>query len=272
MEITASSKLNRTEPTLVWDPSASTYNTHDVARQLGVTKDRYSHEDRGILSIDINTVKEQCEKWLNSDRNAFKDRNMVIPYLYEGVNPEWTSHYGSWQICPVCGSYGTYKGKGDLGYTVLNLRHAALIQSIFNSTSDPSLALQAHLTSLFRMIYYEYRSYYTGKRSILTASFETRSFPQRFRGIIIILITISVHFVLVAIITVLFYTGTKYSLLDNAWATISQLATSTTEDIFRVSTLAKDYDVQKMLSRSTTTPRLARIGPVAGSGRIGLLR
>lgn len=262
IDVSASSNSNRTEPTLVYEPSQAGYNINDAARQLGASKDYYSNEDRGILSLDIRSLINK-EKWQTA---RFSTTSLE---LLHGIDQDWSSHYGDWQICTRCGKYGLYDGY--LGYTRINLRHAALVQGIFESTLDPSLAVQTYIFAQLRMAYYEFRSSFTNYKTITTTSFESRSFPQRGRGITIVIITISVHFALIILVAILFCTGTRYSLLDNAWPTISQLATSTTEDIFRVSTLAKDYDVQRMLSRSDIAQRRARIGPVANSGRIGLV-
>lgn len=262
IDVSASSSSNRTEPTLVYEPSKSGYNVDDVARQLGASKDHYSNEDRGILSLDIGSLIHE-EKWQTA-RSSITSLSLL-----HGIDQDWSSHYGDWQICTTCGKYGFYFE--SLGYTRINLRHAALVQGIFESTRDPSLAIQTHLFAQIRMAYYEFRSSFTNYNTITTTSFESRSFPQRGRGIVIVIVTISAHFALIILVAILFCSGTRYSLLDNAWATISQLATSTTEDIFRVSTLAKDYDVQKMLSKSGIAQRRAHIGPVANSGRVGLV-
>ncbi|KAF2140551.1 uncharacterized protein K452DRAFT_359604 [Aplosporella prunicola CBS 121167] len=264
IEVKISSPSNRTEPVLRYNQSASRFIVDDVALQVGATKNKRSLTDRGILSLDLAAVNEFASKINSSSYPAYS-----IPTFIQGVVTDG-NFVGDYIFCMDCYFSGNFDHQ-QLS-TAVNGVQAAIFQDILKETNDPSLALQAQLTNLVRMIYYDALTMFSHNTTAITTTFETHVYPKYRRGIIAIFVNIGAHIAFMTTVIALFATCTRYSLLDNAWAALAQISTRATEGLLRTATLKSDDQVQAQLKENGRSREAVRIQLIdGGAGRVGVV-
>lgn len=244
------------------ESAALFYDMEDVKKQAGATLSRYSHAERGILSLDRQRLRQSLSWW---KENEAREEPTLLWAPMNGTNAQIIQIYWA--------SPSSHAGEVMGGnFKTINYKHGALFLSTIEETRDPSLAIQALYLSLARMPYYLYLPDYDYRESALIKSAVLRSYPRTNRGISAVLSIIGVHLALVLLITALFCLRTSYSLLDQAWPAVAQVFTSNTEEILRVSTLSKDRDVEKMVGKSGDKfDRCVHLQEERGSGRVGIV-
>ncbi|KAF4946786.1 hypothetical protein FGADI_10990 [Fusarium gaditjirri] len=108
-----------------------------------------------------------------------------------------------------------------------NLAHISLFQSIIQETEDPAMSIQALMTRLYQMVYYNWLEEYDLKYPVNTIHTEDRLIPTRWAGLITVLVLVAVHLGLAVSTVFLFVLKTKASALGNTWHTLAQTAQMT---------------------------------------------
>ncbi|KAH7074137.1 hypothetical protein FB567DRAFT_536857 [Paraphoma chrysanthemicola] len=116
---------------------------------------------------------------------------------------------------------------------MINKAQYAAFTRIARSTRNPALALQAYFTTLCAMAYRDRMSTFNKAASSMRVSLVQATRPKGWMGFIIVASVLGIHLVLVFVVTLLFGRAGKLSRVGNAWAAVSQLLGSATEDWIR---------------------------------------
>jgi hypothetical protein len=154
----------------------------------------------------------------------------------------------------------------------MNIVQATLVENILTDTGDPSLALQAQITSLLRMAYYDWVPLFDWNSTQTTTSFVDRQLPASQTGLWIIVGCMAAHSILVTSVLVWFCRSTKFMLLDNAWQVVAQIHSSETEQplIDPSVSIVTDAQIQKKIQQAGQSHLRLRLRRVDDSGRVEL--
>lgn len=278
MKVTATSGWDLRGPTVSWNNSRRLASTDEVRRQLGATNASLSLESRGILALEPTRIDDQL-------RARYRDINTTSAQTSEPETVPWGWGLISSTLNPT--RQGFHPGNSSAVfaldsqlsqysndyYLVANYVLSMIAQDIIEETQNPALAWQAHTTMLLRMAYYDMMGIFSHDDTQTVILYETASFPQARRGLVIVLLVLIAHLVMVVLTVTLFYTSTQYSMVGNAWQATAQTMTAETELILIKSAMATDNEVEKMLKKAGKGRVRVRLGnPSAGEGvRLGRL-
>lgn len=99
--------------------------------------------------------------------------------------------------------------------------HSHLFQTVLQKTDDPAQAIQALFFRLYQMIFYDLQPYFTQEQSAVTVHVKRVLVPNRWRGLIIIMAGVILHFCLTLTTLLIFVVSTKNSMLGNVWQAVS---------------------------------------------------
>jgi hypothetical protein len=190
------------------------FRTDSIRHQLQATGERVSAEDRGLFALPPPSTLRKLNNITrpNDKEETYASRIGDFVPRFEGASALMVSE-----------GIGASKKSN-----VVHPAQVALFQDILRSTQNPAVALQAALTVLFSVRYYE--SFYafaeaapgTFTYSVLSTA------PIRWTGFIIVAVTIAIHLVLQVVGFTLFLTSTKYSDIGNCWKAIAQVVSEDT--------------------------------------------
>ena len=158
----------------------------------------------------------------------------------------------------------------DDPFTFLSSLQSDLFVDVLKETRNPALAMQSLLTSLTRMAYYEWLPTFNVKQDLKIKSFKSCQVPQSHRGFTIVMTTLLIHHILFAIVALLFFKKTRYSMLNNAWQAISQVTSPSTAQMLEQATMIQDKTVRGWLDGSTAGRRRYAIQRIGDGRRVGL--
>ncbi|OQE33078.1 hypothetical protein PENFLA_c001G10370 [Penicillium flavigenum] len=118
-----------------------------------------------------------------------------------------------------------------------------LFKDVLHDTQSPALALQALITRGTQAAYYEHLMREDPTASALTAFSSTALIPVRWDGFVAGVSIIVVHFIILAVITVLFVIYTMNSMIGNSWQAVAQVVS---EDMLPVLDQALPFDIGRM--------------------------
>jgi hypothetical protein len=79
---------------------------------------------------------------------------------------------------------------------------------------------------------------------------ETHLQPIHHRGLAIVIIVSAVHLVFFLLVSGLFLFGTRLSILGDTWPAISQMNIENTQQLYKVSTLSSQAEVEKWIKEN----------------------
>jgi hypothetical protein len=219
------------EPTMLWDVRKAVWAADEVLGQLDTSR---AIEERGIFELDMPSYEKD---------DNFDD------YRY-------SSDLSTVQALGHVKDYIIPSRVNRAQYTVFSQMAA--------TTGNPALALQAYLTTLCAIAYYDriptFDKAAPSTRILLTQV--TR--PLGWAGYIIVLSVLVVHLLLVVIITLIFFRTGKLSRVGNAWAVVSQLLGPETEAWIRDVDTLDDKTVKKWLKARGKHNVLVQLEEVEG--------
>ncbi|KAJ6184860.1 hypothetical protein N7519_006161 [Penicillium mononematosum] len=124
--------------------------------------------------------------------------------------------------------------------------HTDLFKDVLHDTNSPALALQALITRETQAAYYEHLMREDPTASALTVFSSTTLIPVRWDGFVAGVSIIVVHFIILAVITVLFVIYTTNSMIGNSWQAVAQVVS---EDMLTVLDHACKEDDEKVKKR-----------------------
>lgn len=259
MNISASRPLNISEPSIDWNKSVNesfsdTIDTAPILKQLGVTGDNFSLQERGLLSLDSWSHPTYMDTYFTGLEPKNTSRYSWAGF-FQGVEVNWTNADDS-----------TDSGGGFDSYLF------AILNDTFTSTNHPALMFQAVNTMLYSMAYYnEYVAFDLYDSSTRTQYFVQALQPVKKRGYWAVTSIIVCHFILISIIIVLYISGGgDGDVLGQAWVIVSQLKSEEVELICHSNDTMMDRDVKRLLEENALAHR--RVGLVNCRDREYMIR
>jgi hypothetical protein len=244
-----SSIANRTEPLPSYDSSKQLYHFDDIREQLGQNRSRSSLE-RGVL--DLSPVRSSwlahsdelptLEPWIRSfaNMNGPSDPN-------SGNNPNLTAILWQAGICQTT-SAQTYKYPNPTNWICPDPMHVFLFQEILQSGGSAAFALQALITSLSNIAYYDQLAQFDKSETVAQTYFLTSNAAVRHNGFAAVAAVMAFHVLMVIICLWIFLAGTRWSILGNTWCAVAQLVGMQTIDFWeKAANGATDGSVRKLL-------------------------
>ncbi|KAE9379748.1 hypothetical protein N431DRAFT_478669 [Stipitochalara longipes BDJ] len=285
-KIGARSTVNRTEPALGSVTEDGKFSTDQLQNQLGATIPRNSTISRGVMDLQIEPMLNFVDSMRTGQNNTPGN-----PYVVDaGEGPKdfvsslvWNQflsfeNNAGRQLLAVACTNCTRNVAGPVSFSTgnrildMNIVQATLFENILTDTGDPSLALQAQLTSLLRMAYYDWVPLFDWNSTQTTTSFVDRQLPASQTGLWIIVGFMAAHSIMVTCVLVWFCRSTKFTLLDNAWQVVAQIHSSETEQLLtdRSISIATDTQVQAKIQQAGQSHLRLRLRRVDDSGRVEL--
>ncbi|KAM6540339.1 hypothetical protein FALCPG4_002057 [Fusarium falciforme] len=193
-------------PTIPFEPT----DTDDICLQFGSGALFREFANRGLLNLDIGSRIRDIKDEL--DRAAVDTSfGSVWAELPLGSKSAWSMRYGTF-----------YEPQWKA-----HRAHTAVFQRIIQEKGDPARAIQALLTRLYQMTYYDWLPDYNAEHPVTTVHSAQRLIPMRWTGLVIVLIPVGYHLILVFATVALFMIKTRASALGNAWQAVAQIARTT---------------------------------------------
>jgi hypothetical protein len=151
---------------------------------------------------------------------------------------------------------------------------ASIFSTSLNITNgSAATALSTIITVLSSMAYYDQMPYFREKaEDVALVYFESLLFPHSFRRFTAVLVMLTMHCLLVLLITIAFVKSTRWTIFGDHWQTISQVVTPATECFLAQSSCATDKEVKVYLVAELREREAVNIRPLDGEvGRVGLV-
>lgn len=253
LNVFASRKTNRTEPSLSWDLHEQSFNTSAIRQQLGATSEQLSVEERGLFSLE------------KPENNLTLDSTVISLEDSGAFSQSWESYASTSNMSLALCQYCTW-----LPDIYADSAQSAIFTDILQQTSHPALALHAYSTILYSMAYYMAALQFDLQAPASITSFVLRFQPAAHRGFIIYSIIIVLHLTLIFFITCLFLSSKRQTLLSNSWQAIAQIVSAETAPILEFANRATDSEVNEWIKKKGKDE--ISFGIVEGEGGIRLRR
>ncbi|OCK88491.1 uncharacterized protein K441DRAFT_621209 [Cenococcum geophilum 1.58] len=263
--ILASSQTNRTEPSWEFDPEQRRFVTGSIRKQLGAGAHNLTFQDRGILSMETTPLE------MRQQAKALVPFNGSLKYLTKTfAAPVANPYFAKFSafFCPTCNA--TAAQLDDV--VLVHPQQATTFQDILLDTGRPALALQAHLTTLVRMVYYDNLPMFDYSGNQTLDFFVPILLPTTHLGLVGVIMVLLIQQVAVLIIVLRFMSSEHSTLLGNAWQAVSQLCSDEASDILRDATQATDGDVKHQLKAAGKRFHQVVLAKSADGDRIEITR
>ncbi|EEU36365.1 uncharacterized protein NECHADRAFT_52602 [Fusarium vanettenii 77-13-4] len=233
--ITMSGRPIPSEPAVDWHRLLSKKNSTGHLQQIGIGLSADSFASRGILELQTQTSIIPLEDMGGEDIWAFWAHELLLQAALSEENP-----YQSWNLVTNVTSSGMFP-------LTAHPENSALVQKVLQVTQDPAQAIHALAFRFSQMLYYAHQPRFTIRRPITTINTSEMLIPTQWTGLSIVLTTLSVHFIVLVVTTVLFVLWTKASLLGNAWQAVSQMVSPQTREVMDTPSVdtMRDSDVEE---------------------------
>jgi hypothetical protein len=250
------------EATSRWDRITATFDTLAPRRQLGAIapKETLTPSDRGIFTLRAKP------SW---DAMYGEVPTSTVPeQILNGVFASYPGSNRSMALCSYCTSSANIN---------TNIEYAAVFQDILKDAQSPALAIQALITTLIGMSYYDYIVQFDVDAPGTIVSNTSVLKPTGRKPFILVLAVITTHLFLVALVTVIFAIGGKHSLIGNAWSVVAQLQSPEIVAWIAKADKMNDRAVEKIMKAAGSDGVLVGVGDVGchmrllrrGAGDVG---
>lgn len=245
------------EPITSWEPSAERYNTTTARAQLGAALPRPPLDRRGVLALG---PRSDWQHFFNPQTyelpSNFSSNTSTIVSPPSGI---WTfvqalasslQNPQSSDRNPVHGNQTADQGV-ILSQRIQNMdfnaheAHTSLFQDTLNQTQSPAVALQALLTRICQMVYYETLPRLNESGLAESAFSHVAVLPTRWTGFGVGMGLLLTHWVVVLVVGGLFARYTRHSLLRNYWQAVSQMYSNETVAVLEEARRINDRDVKR---------------------------
>ncbi|KAJ5259769.1 hypothetical protein N7524_008831 [Penicillium chrysogenum] len=235
------------EPGLAWDRNTSSFDTESVRRQLGASLKPDSLSDRAVLALNPKSEWKDFGMGIDAIEDDYDAFNTYFHFTntFLGLFPP-----AQQALAPPdfpAANPGILLSKANTADTsTADQSHTDLFKDVLHDTNSPALALQALITRGTQAAYYEHLMREDPTASALTAFSSTALIPVRWGGFVAGVSIIVAHFIILAVITVLFVIYTRNSMIGNSWQAVAQVVS---EDILPVLDQACKEDDEKVEKR-----------------------
>ena len=236
-----------------WDHNTSTFDTFAPRRQLGATvnKDTLTPSDRGIFSL------RAMSSWLKEE-GPDNPKFTVPEQILNGVFADLPFGGHSVALCSFCWGPSS----------IINMEYSAVFLDILKDTQSPALAIQAFLTTLIGMSYYDSIVQFDYEASGTIVLNTSVLKPTGWKYFIIVLAVTIIHLFLVALVMILFVMRSKYSLIGSAWSAIAQVRSPEIEVWIERAEKKNDRAVEKILNATGRGDILVGVGDIGYRRRL----
>ncbi|CZR59683.1 uncharacterized protein PAC_09577 [Phialocephala subalpina] len=261
--ITVTSSTNRTEPVLRSVSSSTNLDVNDVLKQLNATGINSTLEERGVLALNY------------SDWSALVMDFGLFGIVFNGsITQMLGGTYGlgmqntlnffhpqqtSWALCTYCAIGST--SKGDTNTTGISRALSSIFQSSVQQSGSTATALNAVLT-VMNMVQYStrlQRADITGESHITLIEQQLR--PVGRTGLITVTAALIAHLLIVAAISIIFLSLTRFSFIGESWHTIAQLQYRDVIPVLQASNLMRDDELEVWLQeRNVCEEKMTLVG------------
>ncbi|WZH49549.1 uncharacterized protein QYS62_010750 [Fusarium acuminatum] len=238
--VTMSGRAITSEPTSIarWQTLQGQNGTDFLKQQEAGS----SFEARGILGLDI--LEGPSSMASTGDENWDE---MVYWMIYSSLFKHSISGGWTFNNDAITSWFGT------IANWPAHPEHSHLLQTVLQKTDDPAQAVQALFFRLYQMIFYDLLPYFTQEQSAVTVHVKHVLVPSRWRGLVIVMAGVILHFCLTSTTLLIFAVSTKSSMLGNAWQAVSQIISPETRVVVEAvsNNDLKDVDVAKWVKSTT---------------------
>ncbi|KAF2255809.1 hypothetical protein BU26DRAFT_573582 [Trematosphaeria pertusa] len=253
MNVRASRPRNITEPEIQWDISNHAFDTFNIRRQLGATRVAWPLHDRGIMNLDSYSPLEISQTVRDHPASLFLFANTAFA--------SWHQSNYSLAICQFC---------PFIGDAFAERSQAAVVADILKDTGHPALAIQAYELMVYGISYYNHLVDFDLPDTAMTRSFVPALRPAAWRGYYAVSGLIMVHLgLMLAVITLYFYSGGRRGILGGAWNTVAQLQMEEQDWVWDVAKTRTDRGVRKLFEHRGLKRKFVGLVEDEGSYVIG---
>jgi hypothetical protein len=238
--ITATRPRGATEAAASWKYGENKYYTEAIRAQLGVTERILPFADRGIFELAkkdswlIPPYPLAPESFIES-----LDMDSILRAAMSGL-PSGAKYpdYNNSDVFPACIFC-------DVPGPSMSRLHAAVFQDTIQDTGSAAWAIQALITSLFSMSYYDHIFQFdvAAPADLVTELVVTRPTSRRFFTAVLAMVVL--HLVLVAVMTALFVRRADDGILGGSWAAVARVSGPATDGWLAVASTATDAEVSR---------------------------
>ncbi|KAH9218060.1 hypothetical protein DL95DRAFT_406082 [Leptodontidium sp. 2 PMI_412] len=224
------------EPALTWNTTTATWNTSSVQQQLGSNPD-LSITDRGLFAL-----QPRVWGWVN--RPEF---------------PDLTG--GAFSTTSALDSIGS----SDRMYqNFLNDAQYSVFSHMGGITADPAVTLQAFLTTVLAITYYDRVGMFDVSSDSSMIVLEQVTRPLKWTAYAVVVAVVGIHLCLVVITGLVFWGMGGLSQVGGAWAAVAQMLGPATEGWVGEVGRGNDGVIKKMLRTRGMQTVLVRVEDVQG--------
>ncbi|UPX13646.1 uncharacterized protein EKO05_0004146 [Ascochyta rabiei] len=238
------------------------YDTEDVRKMLGATREPLSVNDRGILNLQ--PPANWTETILNVTTQDYLAAS-ILGGLRKLENPDLKTYYPDYDQSRVYPQTAVLTPFSP--YNSIHRAHTALFQDVIQSTENPALAFQALFTTISSMAYYNALPLFFLDHNATIATSRSFTIQVQWTGFAVIVALLVVHAFLVITAVVLFLSKTDHSLLGNAWQDVAQVSSSDTMNTMYHATNMTDLEVKRLLRMNRCEDNEVVLKTGADSGR-----
>ncbi|KAJ5827326.1 hypothetical protein N7447_004089 [Penicillium robsamsonii] len=232
------------EPRLSWDRNSNSFDTESTRRQLGAFLIPDSPNHRGVLALNPRSEWEDFDMGINAIENDFNEFEIyfhlitiflnLLPTPQQALTPPDFPRANQGILLSEANTADT--STADRSYT-------DIFKDVLHDTNSPALALQALITRGTQAAYYDDLMREDPIASALTAFSSTDLIPVQLDEFVAGVSIIATHFIILALITVLFVVYTRNPMIGNSWQAVAQVVS---EDMLPVFDQALPFDIGRM--------------------------
>ncbi|RAH65683.1 uncharacterized protein BO66DRAFT_395219 [Aspergillus aculeatinus CBS 121060] len=261
------SSSDNQEPKLTWNNYTQGYDTEASRRQLGASRTRDSFDRRGVLALEPRSQWGQVASVKNYRTG---DINGAMTGFFMAIRvslPTFLMSYSNLTSDP-----GAIFSKRDTAFAdaAAHQTHVDLFHDTLNATDSPALAIQALLTRIYQMCYYDQFAKFQATAASTTAFSTVESLPAQWTGFILGTVLVATHLVIVTIIIIQFIKQTDHSIIGNYWQTVSQVVSEETRPILEQADRMDDQEVKRWVKRNLQHFKSHRILRDQRNGQVSL--
>ncbi|KAL6872848.1 hypothetical protein J3F83DRAFT_587834 [Trichoderma novae-zelandiae] len=231
------------EPKTAWDHRTQSYSTEHSRAQLGVLSpdNTSSASHRGILTLSPRSQWEIYPLIAASEEDPTTFFSVILSSFpnFPMYNLDQTFDAGV-----VLSRNFTNSMTGNAHPTLVDLFQDTLI-----TTASPALAVQALLTRICQMAYYDQLAMLNSPAAAMAAFSLTATIPVQWTGFILGTALIVTHLLIMMVVIVQFVRLTEISHLGSYWQTVAQVVSSETRPILDKAKWMNDDDIREWVKQ-----------------------
>lgn len=269
-----------------WDQPMRRYSTASIRTQLGAVRPRQPLSHRGLLALSPRSTWQSFfpDIEIPSSINIGMPLSDIERAFFSRAEDAWIfpRAIASSLINPHSGDSTPEHRNQSADFGVILSRyplqnafnahaaHASLFQDTLNQTQSPAVALQALLTRICQMIYYETLLPLNETDRAENAFSHAAVIPTQWTGFGVGMGLLLSHWVVAAIVVGLFARYTRHSLLGNHWQAVAQVYSKDTMAVLGKADQMNDEEVKRWVKGKGHGRKLYSVTHDEGEGRVAL--